>query len=70
MTAFRSVILWKQIDEVAIDHSDLSRFRTVLTKTKILEKLFRGINAQFEAHNIIIKKGIIVDASVLITTAS
>lgn len=55
------------IDEVAPDHSTLSRFRTALTKTKTFEKLFSQINAQLEAHNIIVKKGIIVDASVVDT---
>lgn len=55
------------IDEVAPDHSTLSRFRTALTKTKTFEKLFSSINAQLEAHNIIVKKGIIVDASVIET---
>ena len=55
------------IDEVAPDHSTLSRFRTALTKTKTFEKLFCKINAQLEAHNIIVKKGIIVDTSVVNT---
>ncbi len=55
------------IDQVAPDHSTLSRFRTALTKTKTFEKLFRIINAQLEAHNIIVKQGIIVDASVIET---
>lgn len=55
------------IDQVAPDHSTLSRFRTALTKTNTFEKLFRLINAQLEAHNIIVKKGIIVDASVVNT---
>jgi len=55
------------IDEVAPDHSTLSRFRTALTKTKTFEKLFSSINAQLEAHEIIVKKGIIVDASVIET---
>lgn len=55
------------IDEVAPDHSTLSRFRSALTKTKTFEKLFGSINAQLEANNIIIKKGIIVDASVIDT---
>jgi IS5 family transposase len=55
------------IDEVAPDHSTLSRFRSALTKTKTFEKLFSSINAQLEAHNIIVKTGIIVDASVIDT---
>ncbi|MGV8813694.1 MAG: IS5 family transposase [Gelidibacter sp.] len=55
------------IDEVAPDHSTLSRFRTALTKTKTFEKLFGSVNAQLEIHNIIVKTGIIVDASVIET---
>ena len=55
------------IDELAPDHSTLSRFRTALTKTKTYEKLFSSINEQLEAHNIIVKTGIIVDASVIDT---
>ena len=55
------------IDQVAPDHSTLSRFRSALTKTKTFEKLFASINEQLEAHNIIIKTGIIVDASVIDT---
>lgn len=55
------------IDQVAPDHSTVSRFRTALTETKTFEKLFSSINAQLEAHKIIVKKGIIVDASVVDT---
>ena len=55
------------IEEVAPDHSTLSRFRTALTKTKTFEKLFSSINSQLESHNILIKKGIIIDASVIDT---
>lgn len=50
------------IEQVAPDHSTLSRFRTALTKTKTFEKLFASINAQLESHNIIIKTGTIIDA--------
>jgi len=55
------------IDQVAPDHSTLSRFRSALTKTKTFEKLSASINEQLEAHNIIVKTGIIVDASVIDT---
>lgn len=55
------------IDQVAPDHSTLSRFRTALTKTKTFEKLFSSINAQLESHNIIVKTGLIVDASIIDT---
>jgi len=55
------------IDQVAPDHSTLSRFRTALTKTKTFEKLFSSINNQLEKNNIIVKTGLIVDASVIDT---
>jgi len=55
------------IEQVSPDHSTLSRFRTALTKTKTFERLFCSINSQLEAHNIIVKKGLIVDASVIDT---
>ena len=55
------------IEQAAPDHSTLSRFRTALTKTNTFEKLFTIINSQLEAHNILVKKGVIVDASVVDT---
>jgi len=55
------------IEQAAPDHSTLSRFRTALTKTETFERLFSSINSQLETHNIIVKKGIIVDASVVDT---
>ena len=55
------------IEQTAPDHSTLSRFRTALTKTGTFEILFKSINEQLEKHNIIVKKGAIVDASVIDT---
>jgi len=55
------------IDQVAPDHSTLSRFRTMLTKAKAYGPLFQEINKQLEAHNIMVKTGTIVDASVMDT---
>ena len=55
------------IEQVSPDHSTLSRFRTALTKTKTFERLFSSINSQLEAHNIIVKSGLIIDASVIDT---
>jgi IS5 family transposase len=55
------------IDEVAPDNSTLSRFRTAMTIAKVFDKLFKEINKQLEAHNIIVKKGALVDASVIPT---
>ena len=55
------------IDQASPDHSTLSRFRTALTKTGTFETLFNEINLQLEQHNIIVKKGAIIDASVINT---
>ena len=55
------------IEQVAPDHSTLSRFRTALTKSKTFDKLFAAINNQLEQHNIIVKTGLIIDASVVDT---
>jgi IS5 family transposase len=54
-------------EQVASDPSTLSRFRTALTKTKTFEKLFASINKQLETHNIIIRTGLIIDASAIDT---
>ena len=55
------------IDQVSPDHSTLSRFRTEMTKNNSFEKLFKEINRQLEVHSIIVKKGALVDASVIDT---
>ena len=55
------------IDQVAPDHSTLSRFRSMMTKAKAYEPLFKEINRQLEAHKIIVKTGAIIDASVIDT---
>jgi IS5 family transposase len=53
------------LDDVVPDHSVLSRFRTEMTKKGAYEKLFKAINKQLEKHKIIVKKGAIVDASII-----
>lgn len=55
------------IDQVAPDHSTLSRFRTAMTQAGAFELLFSEINKQLEAQQIIVKKGALVDASVVET---
>ena len=47
------------------DHSVLSRFRTELTAKNVYEQLFKELNKQLEKHQIIVKSGAIVDASVI-----
>jgi len=55
------------IDQIAPDHSTLSRFRSMMTNAKDYEPLFKEINRQLEAHKIIVKTGVIIDASVIDT---
>src|SRR5680860_1426119 len=55
------------IDQIAPDHSTVSRFRTAMTKAGAYEKLFKEINRQLEQNKIIVKTGAIVDASVIDT---
>jgi len=55
------------IDQVAPDHSTLSRFRSSMTNSGAYDILFKTINSQLESHNIIVKTGAIVDASVIDT---
>jgi IS5 family transposase len=45
----------------------LSRFRTAITEAGAYEKLFKEINTQLESHQIIVKKGLIIDASAIDT---
>lgn len=53
------------IEEVAPDNSTISRFRTLMTKKKAYEQLFKEVNRQLEAHSIIVKTGVLVDASIV-----
>jgi len=55
------------IDQESPDHSTLSRFRTLMTKAGAYELLFKEINFQLEQHQIIVKTGAIIDASVIDT---
>jgi IS5 family transposase len=55
------------LEQSAPDHSTLSRFRTAMTQKNVYEKLLKELNKQLEKHKIIVKKGAIVDASVIDT---
>ncbi len=55
------------LDSPVPDHSVISRFRTELTKKGVYEKIFRAMNKQLEKHEIIVKSGAIVDASIIDT---
>jgi len=47
------------------DHSVFSRFRSQLAKLKIYDELFEELNRQLEKLGLIIKKGTLVDATVI-----
>jgi len=55
------------IDQVSPDHSTISRFRKLMTQEQAYEKLFKEINKQLESHAIIVKTGVLVDASIIDT---
>ena len=58
-----SIFCGLHIDQVAPDHSILSRSRTAMTKATGYEPQFKEINRQLEAHKIIIKTGATIEAS-------
>lgn len=53
------------LEDAVPDHSVLSRFRTSLTKQGAYDKIFKALNKQLDKHNILVKKGAIVDASIV-----
>jgi IS5 family transposase len=55
------------LEQTAPDHSTLSRFRSIMTDKKAYEKLLKELNKQLTKHQIIVKSGVIVDASVIDT---
>lgn len=55
------------LEQTSPDHSTLSRFRSRMTEKNGYEKLLKEFNRQLESHQIIVKTGVIVDASVIDT---
>ena len=53
------------VSEKAPDHSVFSRFRDQLIQHKIHEQLFNELNRQLESRKLIVKKGTLVDATVI-----
>lgn len=51
------------------DHSTLSRFRKVLAERQLGEKLLAEINRQLDARGLILKRGTLVDASLVAANA-
>lgn len=47
------------------DHSTICRFRNALVKLNLYEELFQEVQKQLEGQNLIVKKGVVVDASLV-----
>ena len=60
-----SRIVGISLDDTVPDHSVLSRFRTELTQKGAYEKIFKALNKQLDKHNILVKTGAIIDASII-----
>lgn len=52
------------LEDSVPDHSVISRFRSAMTKANAYEKLLNMINKQLEKHQILVRTGVIVDASI------
>ena len=65
-----SKFLGLSLEDNCPDHSVISRFRTEMTKRKVYDKLLEEINKQLVKHGILVKQGILLDASVVNTLSS
>lgn len=52
------------LEDKVPDHSIVSRFRTMLTEAGAWDLLFAEVNRQLDGHGLLVKSGILVDASV------
>ncbi|ETK10521.1 transposase ISPg1 [Tannerella sp. oral taxon BU063 isolate Cell 6/7/9] len=62
-----SRFLGLSMEAVSPDHSTISRFRTALTESGLMDKLLKAFNKQLSAHHISIKEGVLIDASIVDT---
>jgi transposase, IS5 family len=53
------------LEESVPDHSSLSRFRTLLVTEGLLDKLFGELDKQLEAAGVMVKRGTMLDATVI-----
>lgn len=51
------------------DHTTICRFRNLLVKKGLLEALLNEVNAQMEKQGKLVKKGVVVDASIVTSAA-
>ena len=58
------------LEEAVPDHSTLCRFRNLLVEAKLLDKLFLELDKQLDAAGMILRRGTMLDATIIETTAS
>lgn len=52
------------LEDKCPDHSVISRFRTELTQKNAYDQILHRLNEQLDRHQIIVKQGVLVDASI------
>lgn len=57
------------LDEAVPDHTTLNRFRNLLVEAGLLEKLFAELDRQMDEAGLILRRGTMLDATVIETTA-
>lgn len=58
------------LDETVPDHTTLNRFRNLLVEEQLLEKLFAELDRQLDQAGLILRRGTMLDATVIETAAS
>ncbi len=58
------------LEEAVPDHSTLCRFRNLLIGEGLLERLFGELDRQLDAAGLILRRGTMLDATIIETTAS
>jgi transposase, IS5 family len=58
------------LEQAVPDHSTLCRFRNVLVEAKLLDRLFAELDKQLDAAGLILRRGTMLDATVIETAAA
>jgi transposase, IS5 family len=58
------------LEDAVPDHTVFTRFRALLIRDNLLEALFAGLDRQLEAAGVILKRGTMLDATVIETTSA
>jgi IS5 family transposase len=57
------------LEETVPDHTTLNRFRNLLIEEKLLEKLFAELDRQLDQAGLILRRGTMLDATIIETVA-